>query len=86
MDAMVEFQGGLGAASVSQRISELVSAGDVREVAQSSTKPVGVPELTISEAEKQYGKKWYKKWWVWALFLGGSAGVGLTIYLVRRKR
>lgn len=29
---------------------------------------------------------WYKKWWVWALVLGGAAAVGTGGYLIYRRR
>lgn len=85
MNDLVTFQGGLGAASINERINALIAAGRLREVGTSATKPSNVPERSIDEVESAYGKPWYKRWWVWALAGTAVVGTGLTIYLVRRR-
>lgn len=80
---MVTFQ---AAPTIGQRLDRLVAGGYLKELATSTSKPVGVPEKSIDEVEKEYGRPWYKKWWVWAVGGLTVTGIGLSVYLVRRRR
>jgi hypothetical protein len=74
---------GLGAATIGERIQKLIDVGSLSQVGVADTLPVGLPLLTIDQLEKEFGKPWYKQWWVWAL--AGTAVAGGT-YLVLRRR
>lgn len=73
-------------ATISERIDKLVAQPNITQVAAVDTLPSGVPEKSIDEAEKQFGRPWYKKWWVLALIGLGVVGAGTTTYFVFRKR
>jgi hypothetical protein len=73
-------------ASIGDRVDQLVARGVLQEVAQTSTKPAGVPELSIDEVESKYATPWYKRWWVWAIGGLTVTGIGLSVYLIRRRR
>ena len=73
-------------ATVSERITALAALPNITEVDAVDALPSGVPEKTIDEAEKEFGRPWYKKWWVLALIGLGVVGAGTTTYFAIRKR
>ncbi len=80
------YSGAAFGATVSERIDKLVAQPNITQVAAVDALPAGVPEKTIDEAEKEFGRPWYKKWWVLALIGLGVVGAGTTTYFVFRKK
>ncbi len=67
---------------ISDEIDKLISGGLVRQVGVSAMAPAGVPIVTISDLQKQFGPPLYKKWWFWA---GTAVLLGGGFLLFRRK-
>lgn len=61
------------------------SSGGITGTATGSTPPA--PPTPPAETKTAIASvPWYKKWWVWALILGGTATVGIGGYMIYRRR